>query len=109
MIAYRKREDYMAIEVDIVEAAPFNNPHHPNFVSKEYLGVGGHLFAEATRISFLYGFDGFVKFKAKNDLLFHYQNTLGAIQIGNTQNMYINEEGARKLYERYYKESIFIR
>lgn len=34
MIAYRPRADYLAIEVDIVEAAPFNNPHHSKFVSK---------------------------------------------------------------------------
>ena len=103
LVATKVRKDLLAIEVDIVESAPFNNPHHKNFVKKEYLGVGGHLFAEAIRQSYEAGYDGYVTFTAKTNLVEYYKNELGATQIGNTQKMYIDERSAKKLYERYFK------
>lgn len=103
LIATKVRKDLLAIEVDLVESAPFNNPHHKNFVKKEYSGVGGHLFAEAIRQSYEAGYDGYVTFTAKTSLVEYYKNELGATQIGNTQKMYIDERSAKKLYERYFK------
>ena len=49
LISLRIRNDIQAIEVNVVEAAPFNNPHNPYFRKKEYYGVGGHLFALAVK------------------------------------------------------------
>lgn len=103
MVALMDNPKNMAFAIDIVEAAPHNSPHNKNFSgNKEYEGVGGHLFAEACRQSNEKGYDGFVTFVAKTKLIDHYKQTLGAIQIGNTQNMYINETEAKKLIDHYY-------
>lgn len=92
-----------AMRVDIVESAPFNNPHNKKFVTKEYVGVGGHLFAEAVRQSYDAGFDGYVVFRAKTNLIEHYEKALGAILISPRERlMVIDEKGAKILYERYY-------
>ena len=104
LIATKVRKDLFAVEVDIVESAPFNNPHNKYFKLKEYDGVGGHLFAEAIRQSYENGFDGFVTFTAKTNLIEYYIKELGATQVGNTQKMFIDERSARKLYERYFKK-----
>lgn len=104
LISLKTRKDIQAIEVNIVEAAPFNNPHNPQFKGKEYLGVGGHLFALAVKQSYECGFDGVVFFTAKTNLLEHYRKTLNAKRIGNTHKMIIDERSARILYERYFKQ-----
>lgn len=103
MVALKKDKSNYAIHVDIVEAAPFNSPHNKNFVKKEYSGVGGHLFAEAVKQSYEAGFDGAVFFTAKTDLIEYYQKELGAVLVNPRQRtMFIDEEAAKKLYERYY-------
>lgn len=103
LIALKPDPNNYAVKIDIVEAAPFNNPHNPAFLSKEYSGVGGHLFAEAVRESFKQGFDGYVYFTAKSDLIKHYQESLGATLINpRLRIMAIEERSAKKLYDRYY-------
>lgn len=103
LIALKSDPNNYAVKIDIVEAAPFNNPHSPAFTSKEYSGVGGHLFAEAVRESFKQGFDGYVYFTAKSDLIKHYQEELGATLINPRLRIMAIEEGsAKKLYDRYY-------
>ena len=105
MIALKSDPSNYAVVVDIVEAAPFNNPHNKLFTKKEYAGVGGHLFAEAVRESINRGYDGYVYFKAKTNLIEHYQKELGAILINEKERiMAIDERGAKILYDRYYKE-----
>ena len=104
MISTSIRFDIQAIEVNIVEAAPFNNPHNPNYKEKEYIGVGGHLFALAVKQSYECGFDGVAFFTAKTNLIDHYKKTLNAIQIGNTSKMFIDERSAKILYENYFKK-----
>jgi len=81
MIALKPDPKNYAVVVDVVEAAPFNNPHNKLFKFKEYDGVGGYLFAEAVRESYKQGFDGFVFFTAKTNLIEHYKRTLGAVLI----------------------------
>lgn len=81
--------------VDIVETAPHNFGH-----KGKYEGVGGHLFAIACKISLDAGYDGFVAFTAKSDLVNHYQQTLGARCIDN-QRMYIDDIAAKSLMEKY--------
>lgn len=97
------KKDY-AVNIGIVEAAPHNNAHNPNNKSgqKEYDGVGGHLFAEAVRQSKNAGYDGFVFFDAKTDLIEHYKEHIGATQIGNSQRMFIDETAAKALLNKYY-------
>ena len=86
--------------------APFNNRHNPKNIlkSKEYLGVGGHLFAEIARISFEKGYDGYVSFLAKTNLIEHYKKTLGAKQLSYIEiiEMYIDDEASTKLVKKYY-------
>lgn len=97
------KKDY-AVNIGIVEAAPHNNAHNPNNKSgqKEYDGVGGHLFAEAAKQSKNAGYDGFVFFDAKTDLIEHYKEHIGATQIGNSQRMFIDETAAEALLSKYY-------
>ena len=75
IIEYYENKERKLLEVILVEIAPFNNYHNPkNYLkSKEYLRVGGHLFAEVARISFEKGYDGYVSFLAKTNLIEHYK------------------------------------
>lgn len=104
LISLMNDKDNYAVNIGIIEAAPHNSTHNPNNKSglKEYDGVGGHLFAEAARQSKNAGYDGFVFFDAKTDLIEHYKERIGAIQIGTSQRMYINEEAADLLLKKYY-------
>lgn len=100
LLAYRET-DYQSVYVALVEAAPHNNKHNTTVEGKEYNGVGAHLFAEAVKKSYELGYNGFVDFTAKNNLVDYYKKLLGAQQI-DRQHMYIDERAAAKLYERYY-------
>lgn len=105
MVAMKSDPQNYAINVDIVEAAPFNNPHNKVYVEKEYSGIGGHLFAEAVKESMAQGYDGYVYFKAKTDLIEHYQKELGAVLINPKERiMAIDERSAKVLYDKYYKD-----
>lgn len=85
-------------DVDIVETAPHNYGH-----TGKYEGVGGHLFAIACQISLENGCDGFVAFTAKNKLIDHYEQTLGAQVIGG-QRMFIDEDAAQILLDKYIRK-----
>jgi len=105
MIAMKDDPGNYAMKIDIVEAAPQNNPHNPLNTSgtKEYNGVGGHLFAEACRQSFEKGYGGFVHFVAKTNLIPHYAKTLGAELLNSRDRiMAIDGPAALALVKRYY-------
>lgn len=104
LISLMNDNDNYAVNIGIIEAAPHNNTHNPNNKSgqKEYDGVGGHLFAEAARQSKNAGYDGFVFFDAKTDLIEHYKERIGAAQIGKSQRMFIDENAAAALLSKYY-------
>lgn len=105
MVALKADPKNYAVVVDIVESAPFNNPHNKLFKEKEYSGVGGHLFAEAVRESYKLGYDGFVFFKAKTNLIDYYEKEFKAQLINPRERiMMIDEKAAKDLYEKYYKE-----
>jgi hypothetical protein len=59
--------------------------------------------AYACKVSFQHGFDGYVAFMAKTNLIKHYEKTLGAYHIGKNR-MIIPAEAARILVERYFKQ-----
>jgi len=83
--------------MDLLESAPFNIGQN-----KLYEGVAGNLVAYACKVSFQKGFDGFVAFTAKTQLIEHYEKTLGAFHFRN-QRMIIDTLAAKKLVEKYFK------
>ncbi|MFT3947290.1 MAG: hypothetical protein QM763_09980 [Agriterribacter sp.] len=85
------------IYMDLLENAPFNLGRN-----KLYEGVAGNLVAYACKVSFQYGFSGYVSFTAKTRLIEHYQKTLNAITFGG-QLMIINTVAANILIDKYFK------
>ncbi len=81
----------------LIESAPFNRGS-----SKTYLGIPGNLVAFACKISFQRGFDGFLSFRSKTQLIEHYIKTLGAYHFGGHL-MIIPTEAATKLVSQYFK------
>jgi hypothetical protein len=71
--------------------------------NKLYEGVPGNLFAFTCKISWDSGYQGFVSFTAKTNLITHYENTLGATHIG-SQKMIIFPSEALKLIKKYYSK-----
>lgn len=85
------------IYMNLLESAPFNIGEN-----KLYEGVAGNLFAYACKVSFQKGFDGFVAFTAKTQLIEHYEKTLGAFHFKN-QRMIIETNASKFLVEKYFK------
>lgn len=96
------KKDYQAVMVHLVESSPQNNPHNKKFKSKEFSGIGGHLFAYAVKLSFENNLDGYVFFTAKTRLIDHYSKELGAKLLNGKGDMFIETKEAKALYERYY-------
>ncbi|WP_432671080.1 hypothetical protein [Flavobacterium sp. SM2513] len=63
------------------------------------VSVSGNLVADACKVSFQKGFDGFVAFTAKTNLIKHYEENLGAFHFKN-QRMIIETESAKKLVKK---------
>ena len=95
LISITEREDH--VYMHLIESSPFNLGRN-----KVYLGVPGNLVAFVCRISFHRGFEGYVSFTAKTQLIEHYQKTLGAVSAGG-QLMVINTDAALKLIDKYFK------
>jgi hypothetical protein len=85
------------ILINLLESAPFNIGK-----KKLYEGVAGNLVAYACKISFQYGFEGYVAFTAKTALIKHYEKTLGANHLGG-QRMIISNKAANLLVQKYFK------
>ena len=100
-ISIRENPQNRTIEIDIVESAPFNSSYNKKIKDKEYNGVGVCLFVEACKRSFENGYDGYVEFTAKSNLVKYYIDNMRAIPI-DAQRMYINTSGARWLIEKYH-------
>lgn len=84
--------------VELVESADFNVGRN-----KVYYGVAGNLFSFACKESWAKGNYGYVAFHSKTNLIKHYQETLGAKQIGSSHQMVIEPKDAAKLISKYYK------
>jgi hypothetical protein len=82
----------------LIESAPFNLGRN-----KVYMGIPGNLVAFACKMSFHRGFEGYVSFTAKTQLIEHYKKTLGAVNV-RSQLMVINTEAALKLIDKYFKK-----
>ena len=95
LLSFTVKTDHIYME--LIESAPFNLGKN-----KLYEGVPGNLVAFACKISFQYGFDGFVSFTAKTKLIEHYERTLGAYHFGNHL-MIIPNTVAQQLINKYFK------
>ena len=100
-ISIRENPQNMSIEIDIVESAPFNSSYNKKVKDKEYNEVGICLFTEVCKRSFENGYDGYVEFTAKSNLVKYYMDNMRTIPI-DAQRMYINTSGAKWLIEKYY-------
>lgn len=99
LVALTVFESDAAVYVNIAESAPNNIGN-----DKDYIGVGGHLFAIAVQRSLELGYGGFVFMDAKNiELVNHYRKTLGAVLLGvpHPYRMYIDEKTAQNLLNIY--------
>ncbi len=81
----------------LVETAPFNFGKN-----KLYEGVPGNLFAFTCKQSWDKGYEGFVSFQSKTQLVEHYEKTLGAVHIGGGR-MVIFPQAALKLIQKYFQ------
>ena len=95
LISLERHKDH--VFVNLLESHPQNVGR-----SKRYAGVPGNLMAFAAKLSFDDGHGGFVVFVAKTELIEHYQVTLGAVRIGRSARMIINEPAAMKLIDKYF-------
>lgn len=95
LLSVTKEADH--IYMNLLENAPFNIGKN-----KLYEGVAGNLVAYACKLSFQYGFDGFVAFTAKTKLVRHYEESLGAHHFGGHR-MIIPTESSKLLVEKYFK------
>jgi hypothetical protein len=84
--------------MNLIESAPINIGKN-----KTYLGVSGNLVAFVCKFSFQRGFEGFVSFVAKTQLIEHYTKSLGAYHIGG-QLMIIDNKSALNLIGKYFKD-----
>ena len=100
-ISIRENPQNMSIEIDIVESAPFNSSYNKKVKDKEYNEVGICLFTEVCKRSFENGYDGYVEFIAKSNLVKYYMDNMRTIPI-DAQRIYINTSGAKWLIEKYY-------
>ena len=71
LISLEPFENY--IEMHLIESAPHNYG-----TTKRFIGVPANLVAFACKLSFDSGFEGFVGFTAKTNLIHHYIEALGA-------------------------------
>jgi hypothetical protein len=85
------------IFINLIESAAYNRGE-----SKLYEGVPSNLVAFACRPSFQRGYEGFVAFHAKTQLVNHYEKTLKAIHYGN-QLMVVETNAATALVNKYFK------
>ncbi len=97
LMSCERRLDH--VHVHLIESAPHNIG-----AAKRYNGVPANLMAYACRESGRLGFDGVVVFDSKTDLINHYMETLGAIRLGRSNRMVLNEEAAKSLIARYFKD-----
>jgi hypothetical protein len=102
MVALQKIDDYGAVYISWMCAAPQNNSMIAS--QKKYIGVGGHLFAIAADKSVEYGFEGAVTGNAADEeLVEHYCNVFGAIHLGMIHpfQIFIDEVASAKIREVY--------
>lgn len=97
LVSLTYKEGFVYLE--LIENADFNIGRN-----KVYFGVAGNLFAFACKQSWDKGNFGYVAFNSKTNLIEHYAKTVGAKQVGNSNQMVIEPKEALKLINKYYKD-----
>lgn len=95
LLSIEDKQDH--IFMHLLESAKFNKGKN-----KIYYGVPGNLVAYACKISLDKGYDGFVAFDAKTELIKHYEHSLGATHFRGIR-MFIQPNVAIKLISKYFK------
>jgi len=95
LISIEDKQDHVFIH--LIESAKFNKGKN-----KIYFGIPGNLVAFACKISVDKGYEGFVAFDAKTDLIKHYEHSLGATHFRGLR-MFIQTNAAIKLISQYFK------
>ena len=96
LVATKIEQNNRTVHIDIIETAPHNLGHYGKFK-----GVGGHLFAFACKQANDNGYD-YIYFDSKTPLIKYYKKVLGAIQLGASQRMIIEDEAFINLLNAYY-------
>lgn len=101
--------------IELVEAAPWNNGwwlsnYVTNNKQKEFLGVGGHLFAIAVNELYKENKSGELFFDSISGLQNYYQDTIGAkiIARGNGRNMVLLADDAYKIWNIYFGDDWYV-
>ncbi len=95
LVSLSDKKDHILLQ--LIENAPLNLGKE-----KAYNGVAGNLFAFACKMAFDKGYDGFVGFISKSQLVEHYQKTLGAVHLGGLRMAIFTHEAA-KLVKQYFQ------
>jgi hypothetical protein len=95
LVSFSDRGDH--IYINLIESSEFKRGKN-----KIYFGVPGNLVAFVCKVSFEKGYDGFVAFDAKTNLIKHYQETISATHFKGTR-MFIKPDSALKLVNQYFK------
>jgi len=96
LISFEPQEREKLIFMPLIESAPANVGKN-----KAYEGVCGNLVAYGCKLSFEYGFEGYLSFIAKTALIEHYTRTLRAKRCGG-QRMGIETDDAKWLINNYF-------
>lgn len=99
LISLEIRNNDMYVEMHLIENAPHNHG-----TGKEFNGVAANMIAFACKLIFDAGFNGYVAFTAKTNLVDHYIKTIGARTIYKKDRMGIFTKEAEKLVNLYYKK-----
>ena len=104
--AIRYDEPAKAVHIEWACTAPWNN--RLETTTQRYQGVGGHLFAIASELSFKHGYGGYVYGDASNaDILQYYIEKFDAVPLNTRDGKYrfmIEGENTQKLMEVYHYE-----
>ncbi|MBS1514011.1 MAG: hypothetical protein JSS63_03200 [Bacteroidetes bacterium] len=96
LLSIEDKKDHIFMR--LIESSKFNLGKN-----KVYLGVPGNLVAYACKVSFEKGYEGFVAFDAKTNLIKHYKKILGATHFRG-QRMFIETNAAKHLVSLYFKK-----
>ncbi len=94
LISIEDKEDHFFMH--LIESSRFNKGK-----DKVYFGVPGNLVAFACKVSFAKGYQGFLAFDAKTELINHYQETLHATHFRGLR-MFIETTAALRLISQYF-------
>ncbi|GAB4018635.1 hypothetical protein [Spirosoma koreense] len=95
LVSIEDKQDH--IFMHLIESSAFNKGK-----DKVYFGVPGNLVAYACKVSINRGYEGFVAFDAKSELIKHYQDTLQATHFRGLR-MFIETKAALRLIAHYFK------